>query len=80
MLTYSPMRGAENELAVNSRSMMQIMQAFASHVDVPEAHLKDTSAWPSPENTLHAGGPPAKRADSQRQDEAGDGVCRRALP
>lgn len=30
VLTYSPMRGAENELAVNSRSMLQIMQAFAS--------------------------------------------------
>ena len=49
-LTYSPMRGAENELAVNSRSMMQIMQALASHVDVPVPHLKDASAWPSPEN------------------------------
>jgi hypothetical protein len=49
-LTYSPMRGAENELAVNSRSMMQIMQALASHVDVPEPHLKDSSAWSSPEN------------------------------
>ena len=49
-LIYSPMRGTENELAVNSRSMLQIMQAFASHVDVPEAHLKDHSAWPSVEN------------------------------
>jgi hypothetical protein len=37
MLTYSPVRGAENELAVNSRSMMQIMHAFASHVDMPDA-------------------------------------------
>ena len=26
------------------------MQAFASYLDVPEAHLKDSSAWPSPEN------------------------------
>ena len=50
VLTYSPMRGAGNELAVNSRSMLQIMQAFASRLDVPEAHLKDRSAWPSPEN------------------------------
>jgi hypothetical protein len=47
VLTYSPMRGASNELAVNSRSMLQIMQAFASYVEVPEAHLKDRSAWPS---------------------------------
>src|SRR5512135_425785 len=50
VLTYSPARGAENELAVNSRSMLQIMQAFASHVDVPAAHLKERSAWPSVEN------------------------------
>lgn len=46
-LAYSPVRGTENELAVTSRSMLQIMQAFASYVDVPEAHLKDQSAWPS---------------------------------
>jgi hypothetical protein len=46
-LTYSPMRGAEGELAVNSRSMLQIMGAFASYLDVPEAHLKDKSAIPA---------------------------------
>ena len=56
-LTYSPMRGAENELAVNSRSMLQIMQAFASRMDVPEAHLKDHSAWPSVETATAAEGP-----------------------
>jgi hypothetical protein len=60
VLTYSPMRGAANELAVNSRSMLQIMQAFASHVDVPEAHLKDHSAWPSLED--------AAGAEGQQQD------------
>lgn len=49
-LTYSPMRGADDELAVNSRSMLQIMQTLASHLDVPEAHVKDHSAWPSIEN------------------------------
>ena len=49
-LTYSPVRGAENELAVNSRSMLQIMGAFASYLDVPEAHLKDHSALPAFEN------------------------------
>jgi len=56
VLTYSPMRGAENELAVNSRSMLQIMQAFASPMDVPEAHLKDHSAWPSVETATAAEG------------------------
>jgi hypothetical protein len=54
VLTYSPMRGAENELTVNSRSVLQIMQAFASYLDVPEAHLNDHSAWPSLEHALTA--------------------------
>ena len=56
VLTYSPTRGADNELAVNSRSMLQIMQAFASHIDVPDAHLKDRSAWPSIEKNSSANG------------------------
>jgi hypothetical protein len=30
--------------------MLQIIQAFASRLDVPAAHLKDHSAWPSLEN------------------------------
>jgi len=46
-LAYSPVRGTDNELTVNSRSMMQIVVAFASYIDVPEAHLKDHSAMPS---------------------------------
>ena len=41
------MRGEENELAVNSRSILQIMQAFASYLDVPEADLKSHSATPA---------------------------------
>ena len=52
-LMYSPGRGADDELAVNSRSMMQILGAFASYIDVPEAHLRDHSAVPSFE---HSGG------------------------
>jgi len=59
-LTYSPVRGAEDELAVTSRSMLQIMQAFASYVDVPEVHLKDRSAWPSPESTVAPASPQQK--------------------
>jgi len=54
VLAYSPVRGAENELAVTSRSMLQIMQAFASYVDVPDVHLQDQSAWPSPDNTAES--------------------------
>lgn len=45
------MRGAQNELAVNSRSMLQIMTAFASYLDLPEAHLKDHSAVPTLEDS-----------------------------
>jgi len=43
-LTYSPMRGAEGELSVNSRSMLQIMQAFGSYLEVPAPHLKEQRA------------------------------------
>jgi hypothetical protein len=38
-LVYSPARGADDELAVHSRSMLQIMGAFSSYLDVPEEHL-----------------------------------------
>jgi hypothetical protein len=50
VLTYSPVRESENELAVNSRSMLQIMGAFASYLDVPEADLKEHRAAPAFEN------------------------------
>jgi hypothetical protein len=46
-LIYSPARGGENELAVNSRSMLQIMGAFSTYLDVPEEHLQDHSALPA---------------------------------
>jgi hypothetical protein len=45
-LKYSPVRGAEGELAVNSRSMMQIMTAFSSYIDAPREHIEDHSASP----------------------------------
>ena len=38
VIRYSPIRGEEGELAVNSRSMLQIMTTFASHVDAPDAY------------------------------------------
>ena len=50
-LIYSPVRGAEGELAVNSRSMLQIMGAFASYLDVPEEHLKDAQRDARPSST-----------------------------
>jgi len=72
VLTYSPMRGAENELAVNSRSMLQIMQAFASRLDVPEAHLKDHSAWPSIENASTAQSPQQRARIHSGKDKPAD--------
>jgi hypothetical protein len=61
VLTFSPVRGADNELAVNSRSMLQIMGAFASYLDVPEEDLKAHRAVPAFENT-----DPASRQDAVR--------------
>ena len=55
VLTYSPVRGADDELAVNSRSMLQIMGAFASYIDVPEAHLQSHSAMPAVEGSAPEG-------------------------
>jgi hypothetical protein len=45
-LKYSPARGAPHELTVNSRSMLQIMQAFASYIDAPAEHVAEQSATP----------------------------------
>ena len=44
ILTYSPMRGGPGELSVDSRSMLQILMAFASYVEVPEEHLRNKVA------------------------------------
>lgn len=55
VLTYSSARGAEDELAVNSRSMLQIMGAFASYLDVPKAHLKESRAVPAFEDAAPEG-------------------------
>jgi hypothetical protein len=49
VLKYSPARGEEGELSVNSRSMLQIMTAFSSYIEVPEAHKRDGSAVPTVE-------------------------------
>lgn len=46
-LVYSPMPSGPNELAVNSCSMLQILGAFSSFADVPDAHVQDHSASPS---------------------------------
>jgi len=70
VLTYSPVRGATNELAVNSRSMLQIMQAFASYIDVPEKDLKEQRAVPSVESVAQDGKPPPVRVHSSKEKPA----------
>jgi len=70
VLTYSPMRGADNELAVNSRSMLQIMGAFASYLDVPEAHLKAHNAVPAIENAAPGSRPDTVRIHSGKDKPA----------
>jgi hypothetical protein len=50
-LIYSSAVGRDGELSVGSRSMLQIMLAFASYVDVPESDLKEGRAVPSLRST-----------------------------
>jgi hypothetical protein len=70
VLTYSPVRGAENELTVNSRSMLQIMGAFASYLDVPEADLKEHRAVPAFENAAPESRQGAVRIHSGKEKPA----------
>ena len=49
-LVYSPARGTEHELTVNSRSMLQIMGSLASFVDVPEEHTRGNAVTPAFKN------------------------------
>ena len=69
-LIYSPSRGAPGELAVNSRSLMQIMGAFASYVDVPESDLRSHSATPALGNASEDGRPQAVRIYSGKDKPA----------
>lgn len=47
-LVFSPVRGGEGELAVGTRSMLQIMIALARGVDVPPAHQQRKLTPPLP--------------------------------
>jgi len=70
VLTYSPVRGAATELAVNSRSMLQIMAAFASYIDVPEKDLKEHRAVPAIESVAQDGKPPPVQVHSGKDKPA----------
>lgn len=63
-LKYSPARGAPNELTVNSRSMLQIMQSFASYIDAPPEHVADHSATPALANPVATDGSAGIRVQS----------------
>ena len=47
-LVYSPAVGADDQLAVGSRSMLLIMAAMASYAEVPAADVQSGRALPSP--------------------------------
>jgi hypothetical protein len=70
-LIYSPSRGGPGELAVNSRSLLQIMGAFASYVDVPAPDLLSHSATPALGNTSEDGRPQAVRIYSGKDKPSG---------
>src|SRR5208283_3547730 len=69
-LIYSPGRGAAGELGVNSRSLMQILAAFASYVDVPEQDLLHHSALPTVDNSNSESHPQAVRIRSGKDTPA----------
>ncbi len=50
----SPVRGQPDELAVNSRSIMQMMAALATFVEIPEADIAEGAATPAPSTTQWA--------------------------
>lgn len=47
ILTYSPMPGGPSELSVSSRSMLQVLMAFASYVEVPQEDLRNKVVAPA---------------------------------
>jgi len=54
-LTHSPVPGGPGELAIQTRSMLQILLALAATVDVPTQDLEEKRALPSPWGTGSSG-------------------------
>ena len=67
VLSYSPVRGAEDELSVNSRSMLQIMMAFATYVDVPEEHRLEHRTFPAANRSVLDEGHQSVRVHSGKE-------------
>jgi hypothetical protein len=53
-IAFSPVRGRPDELSVSSRSMMQMMSALATFVEVPETDVTEGRATPVPVTTQWA--------------------------
>lgn len=69
-LIYSPAAGADGELAVGSRSLLQIMLAFASYADVPEADVKEGRAIPGADPAKGANEPVRIKCDTNKPKDA----------
>lgn len=48
---YGGSSGKDNEIAMQTRSMLQIMLELGFSIQLPEADIKEGSAWPGPENS-----------------------------
>ena len=68
VIVYSPVPGAENEIAVTSRSMLQIMASFASYVDAPDAHQLQQAETQSADSTDPVGTVRIHSADKRPAD------------
>jgi len=71
-VTYSPVRTKDDELAVTTRSILQMMLAFSTYIDVPPDHLSDQRAVPVPATTQPGEGrmPVAIRSSKTRPTAA----------
>jgi hypothetical protein len=69
-LVYSPAAGGEGELAVGSRSMLQILMAMASYTDVPAADLKEGRAIPSMGSTNNVSSLVSIKCDMEKPADA----------
>jgi len=74
-LHYSPVRGADDELSVTSRSMVQIMTAFATYIDAPAEHVQNHSATPALGNDSADGLQPLVRIHSGKDRPAASFVA-----
>ena len=70
-LVYSPVRGRGQELAVGSRSIIQMLNALAMLVEVPEADIRDKRTVPAADMSAWADAPLRIRcATEQPKDDA----------